>query len=70
MLTEARLDISKSYLDCLPRHPSVQASLSGCQWSKVLLGQRAHRIEMLLLHEFYDKKFLLPDKLSAKVGGR
>jgi hypothetical protein len=27
---------------------------------------------MLLLHEFYDKKFLLPDKLNNKVcgGGR
>lgn len=24
---------------------------------------------MLLLHEFYAKKFLLPDKLSARVGG-
>lgn len=23
---------------------------------------------MLLLHEFHDKKFLLPDKLSNKVG--
>ena len=29
-------------------------------------GQRAQRIEMLLLHEFYRRKFLLPDKLTAK----
>ena len=46
-----------------------QASLSGSLWSKALLGHRAQRIEMLLLHEFYDKKFLLPDKLNNKVGG-
>ena len=29
-------------------------------------GQRAQRIEMLLLHEFYQRKFLLPDKLKAR----
>lgn len=29
-------------------------------------GQRARRIEMLLGHEFYDRKFLLPDRLTAK----
>lgn len=29
-------------------------------------GQRAQRIEMLLLHEFYSRKFLLPDKLSQR----
>lgn len=29
-------------------------------------GQRAQRIEMLLLHEFYRRKFLLPDKLKSK----
>lgn len=45
----------------------MQACLSGSLWSKALLGQRAQRIEMLLLHEFYDKKFLLPDKLSSKA---
>lgn len=50
--------------------PALQASLSGSLWGKALLGQRAQRIEMLLLHEFYDKKFLLPDKLSNKVGFR
>ncbi len=46
---------------------SVQAGLSGSLWGKALLGQRAQRIEMLLLHEFYARKFLLPDKLSIKV---
>ena len=31
-----------------------------------LQGQRAQRIEMLLLHEFYKRKFMLPDKLKSK----
>lgn len=55
------------YLSVLPLTRQL-ASLSGSLWGKALLGQRAQRIEMLLLHEFYDKKFLLPDKLSNKVG--
>lgn len=49
---------------------SMQAGLSGSLWGKALLGQRAQRIEMLLLHEFYARKFLLPDKLSIKVRWR
>lgn len=53
------------YLSVLPLTRQL-ASLSGSLWGKALLGQRAQRIEMLLLHEFYDKKFLLPDKLSNK----
>ncbi len=31
-----------------------------------LQGQRAQRIEMLLLHEFYRRKFMVPDKLRSK----
>lgn len=41
-------------------------NLSGSIWNRTLQGQRAARIEMLLLHEFYARKFLLPDKLSIR----
>lgn len=58
---------SHTHQQTIPPMSPAQASLSGSLWGKALLGQRAQRIEMLLLHEFYDKKFLLPDKLSNKV---
>ena len=34
--------------------------------SCLVQGQRAQRIEMLLLHEFHGRKFLLPDKLTSR----
>jgi hypothetical protein len=54
------------YLNVLPLTRQL-SNLSGSLWSKALQGQRAQRIEMLLLHEFHHQKFMLPDKLSIKV---
>lgn len=54
------------YLNVLPLTRQL-SNLSGSLWSKALQGQRAQRIEMLLLHEFHQQKFMLPDKLSIKV---
>ena len=54
------------YLNVLPLTRQL-SNLSGSLWSKALQGQRAQRIEMLLLHEFHQRKFMLPDKLSLKV---
>lgn len=54
------------YLNVLPLTRQL-SNLSGSLWSKALQGQRAQRIEMLLLHEFHEQKFMLPDKLSIKV---
>ena len=56
------------YLNVLPLTRQL-SNLSGSLWSKALQGQRAQRIEMLLLHEFHEQKFMLPDKLSIKVIG-
>ncbi|KAK2077328.1 hypothetical protein QBZ16_004962 [Prototheca wickerhamii] len=43
------------------------AALTGSSWARSLMSQRAQRIESLLLHEFYARKFLLPDKLTNKA---
>jgi len=53
------------YLVVLPLTRQL-AELSGSLWSKALMNQRAQRIEFLLLHEFHNHKYLLPDKLSAR----
>ncbi len=54
-----------SFLAVLPLTRQL-AELSGSLWSKALLNQRAQRIEYLLLHEFHNNKFILPDKMTAK----
>lgn len=54
------------WLSVLPLSKQL-TNLSGALWNRTLQGQRAQRIEMLLLHEFHRRKYLLPDKLPAKV---
>ncbi|PNW83953.1 hypothetical protein CHLRE_04g214350v5 [Chlamydomonas reinhardtii] len=53
------------HLSVLPLTKQLSA-LSGQLWSRTLAGQRAGRIEMLLLHEFHSRKFIVPDKQSYK----
>jgi DNA polymerase alpha subunit A len=49
------------YLNAIPLTLQL-SNISGFLWSRTLQGNRAQRIEMLLLHEFHARKFLLPDK--------
>ena len=51
-----RLAIARAYLHGWLITPEIY----------LLQGQRAQRIEMLLLHEFYRRKFMIPDKLRSK----
>jgi DNA polymerase alpha subunit A len=56
------------YLSVVPLTLQL-SNLSGFLWGRTLQGNRAQRIEMLLLHEFHRGKFLLPDKPSKNSGG-
>ncbi|XP_028549547.1 DNA polymerase alpha catalytic subunit isoform X1 [Dendrobium catenatum] len=53
------------YLSVLPLTRQL-TNISGNLWGKTLQGARAQRVEYLLLHAFHAKKYMLPDKFSAR----
>ena len=55
------------YLSVVPLTLQL-SSLSGFLWGRTLQGNRAQRIEMLLLHEFHRRKFMLPDRPDKRAG--
>ncbi|KAL2611548.1 hypothetical protein R1flu_023240 [Riccia fluitans] len=64
--TDAWLSLGLMFhLSVLPLSRQL-TNISGNLWSKTLQGNRAQRVEYLLLHEFHGRKFIVPDKLSLK----
>lgn len=57
---------SRSKYHGIESNSSMVATLLMRPVLATLQGQRAQRIEMLLLHEFHSRKFLLPDRLSQR----
>ena len=45
----------------------VLTNLAGNSWARTLSGTRAERNEFILLHEFYKKKYICPDKVYGKA---
>ncbi|CAL9242710.1 unnamed protein product [Arabidopsis halleri] len=45
-------------------------NISGSLWGKTLQGGSAQRNEYYLLHTFYSKKYILPDKISQHMKNR
>ena len=44
------------------------ATISGCLWTKSLQCSKEESCEMLLLHQFYEKNYLFPDKSDSNGG--
>jgi DNA polymerase alpha subunit A len=59
------------HLNVLPLTKQL-TNISGNVWNRSLQGKRAERIEYLLLHEFHNLKFILPEKapFNPNSGGR
>jgi len=63
---EAHLVLSLMFkLQVLPLTKQL-TNLAGNLWQKSLMSQRAERIEYLLLHEFHNLKYIVPDKAGYK----
>jgi len=53
------------HLQALPLTRQL-SNIAGNTWSKTLGHTRAQRVEYLFLHEFHRRKYMVPDRLSAK----
>ncbi|EFJ15426.1 hypothetical protein SELMODRAFT_422725 [Selaginella moellendorffii] len=63
--TDAWLSLSLMFhLSVLPLTRQL-TNINGNLWSKTLQGARAQRVQYLLLHEFYGRKYIVPDKVSG-----
>jgi DNA polymerase alpha subunit A len=52
------------HLSLLPLSKEL-TNIAGNLWSKTLSGSRSDRVEYLLLHEFFNRKYIIPDKSHA-----
>ena len=55
------------YLNVIPLTKQL-TNIAGNLWMRSLQNQRAERNEMLLVHEFYKYKYIIPDKAEKKFG--
>ena len=54
-----------NYLNVIPLTKQL-TNIAGNLWMRSLQNQRAERNEMLLVHEFYKYKYIIPDKAEKK----